>query len=254
MLIANTDVEAKQLIELYDADPAPRRGGPPRRRPRRLPARYQAGARAAARAARGRRRADVRRPDPAAEGARRAAPRGARRCSSATRRCATGWSSRSSAARPAPAWSTPSRWPSWPPSLGVDDVVRFVPPVAQAELADWYAAATLVVRAVVQRVLRAGRRRGAGLRHPGRRGRRRRPDHGGARRRHRAARRRPRPRRLRRGDRADRARRPTCAAELSRGRARAGPPFAWERTADRTLEVYRAAAASMRDDLAGPSA
>lgn len=29
-------------------------------------------------------------------------------------------------------------------SLGIADVVRFVPPVAQAELADWYAAATLV--------------------------------------------------------------------------------------------------------------
>ena len=29
-------------------------------------------------------------------------------------------------------------------SLGISDVVRFVPPVAQAELADWYAAATLV--------------------------------------------------------------------------------------------------------------
>jgi D-inositol-3-phosphate glycosyltransferase len=29
-------------------------------------------------------------------------------------------------------------------SLGIEDVVRFVPPVAQAELADWYAAATLV--------------------------------------------------------------------------------------------------------------
>jgi D-inositol-3-phosphate glycosyltransferase len=29
-------------------------------------------------------------------------------------------------------------------SLGITDVVRFVPPVAQADLADWYAAATLV--------------------------------------------------------------------------------------------------------------
>jgi D-inositol-3-phosphate glycosyltransferase len=28
--------------------------------------------------------------------------------------------------------------------LGLDDVVRFVPPVSQAELAQWYAAATLV--------------------------------------------------------------------------------------------------------------
>ena len=29
-------------------------------------------------------------------------------------------------------------------ALGIDDVVRFVPPVAQAELADWYAASMLV--------------------------------------------------------------------------------------------------------------
>ena len=50
MLIANTDIEAKQLIELYDADPAPGRGRPPRCRPRRVPARP---ARHAARAALG---------------------------------------------------------------------------------------------------------------------------------------------------------------------------------------------------------
>ena len=40
--------------------------------------------------------------------------------------------------------STPRRLPSSPPTLGIDDVVRFVPPVAQAELAGWFAAATLV--------------------------------------------------------------------------------------------------------------
>ena len=84
-------------------------------------------------------RAAVRRPDPAAQGARRAAARGRACCSSATRRCARGSSYPSSAARPAPASSTPSRSPSWPPTLGIDDVVRFVPPVGQAELADWYA-------------------------------------------------------------------------------------------------------------------
>ena len=32
----------------------------------------------------------------------------------------------------------------WPASLGIDDVVRFVPPVERTALADWYAAATLV--------------------------------------------------------------------------------------------------------------
>ena len=31
-----------------------------------------------------------------------------------------------------------------PPSLGIADVVRFVPPVSRDELVDWYAAATLV--------------------------------------------------------------------------------------------------------------
>ena len=55
-----------------------------------------------------------------------------------------GSSCRSSAVRRAPGSSTPSRWPSSPTTLGLDDVVRFVPPVAQAELARWYAAATLV--------------------------------------------------------------------------------------------------------------
>ena len=66
------------------------------------------------------------------------------RCSSATRSCGPGSSSRSSAARPAPASITRSRWRSWRTSLGIADVVRFVPPVAQSTLADWYAAATLV--------------------------------------------------------------------------------------------------------------
>ena len=37
MLIANTDTEAKQLINLYDACARPRRGGPPGRRPRGVP-------------------------------------------------------------------------------------------------------------------------------------------------------------------------------------------------------------------------
>ena len=39
MLIANTDLEAKQLINLYDADPARVERRPPRRRPRRCSAR-----------------------------------------------------------------------------------------------------------------------------------------------------------------------------------------------------------------------
>ena len=79
LLIANTDLEAKQLIELYDADPARVEVVHPgvdldvfR------PVPTQAAARAGARAARGRRRPALRRPDPAAQGARRAAPRGGR--------------------------------------------------------------------------------------------------------------------------------------------------------------------------------
>ena len=78
------------------------------------------------------------------EGARRAA---ARRTLPARARpvpAVAGSSSPSSAARRAAASSTPSRWPSSPTSLGIADVVRFVPPVAQSVLADWYAAATLV--------------------------------------------------------------------------------------------------------------
>ena len=38
MLVANTDLEATQLIELVRRRPGPGRGGPPRRRPRRVPA------------------------------------------------------------------------------------------------------------------------------------------------------------------------------------------------------------------------
>ena len=37
LLVANTDLEAKQLINLYDADPSRVEVDPPRRRPRRLP-------------------------------------------------------------------------------------------------------------------------------------------------------------------------------------------------------------------------
>ena len=44
---------------------------------------------------------------------------------------------------------------------------------------------------------------------------------------------------------------PDLRAELSRGALAQAASFAWERTADRTVEVYRAAAQSMRDDLAG---
>ena len=118
LLVANTDTEARQLVDLYDASPdavevihpgvdltvfaaaRPRRGT------------------AHARPARGRRRADVRRPDPAAQGARRAAPRGRGDARATTRRCASDSSYPSSVDPPAPASSTPPRWPTSPPSSG----------------------------------------------------------------------------------------------------------------------------------------
>jgi glycosyltransferase involved in cell wall biosynthesis len=43
---------------------------------------------------------------------------------------------------------------------------------------------------------------------------------------------------------------PDLRAEMSRAAVVQAARFAWERTADRTLEVYSAAARSMRDDLA----
>ena len=135
-------------------------------------------------------------------------------------------------------------------SFGIDDVVRFVPPVAQSVLADWYAAATLVcvpsynesfglvaveaqaagtpvVAAAVGGLTTAVRDGVSGL-----------PvdshdplDYARAMERVIAA--------------------PALRAELSQGAVRQAANFAWEITADRTLEVYRAAARSMRDDLAG---
>ena len=131
-------------------------------------------------------------------------------------------------------------------SLGVADVVRFVPPVAQSELADWYAAATLVcvpsynesfglvaveaqaagtpvVAAAVGGLTTAVRDGVVDSHDP--------LDYARAMERVIAA--------------------PDLRAELSQGAVRQAASFAWEITADRTLEVYRAAARSMRDDLAG---
>ncbi len=134
-------------------------------------------------------------------------------------------------------------------TLGLDDVVRFVPPVAQSVLADWYAAATLVcvpsynesfglvaveaqasgtpvVAAAVGGLHDRGPRRR--LRLPGRR---------------------PRPGRLRRGD-GQRSSPSRPCARSSRAAPSCRPAeFTWDRTADRTVEVYRQAVRAMREDL-----
>ena len=124
--------------------PGPGRGGPPRRRPRRLPA----GA-----AGRGPRGARAARSTPTSCSSPAGSSRSRRptccsgrwpRCSSASRGDAPGPSSRSSAARPAPGLDKPQALADLAAELGIADVVRFVPPVSQAELARWYAAATLV--------------------------------------------------------------------------------------------------------------
>ncbi len=144
MLIANTDLEAKQLIELYDADPA------------RVEVVHPGVD------------LDVFRPVPTGRGPRRRSgcPRTPTSCSSPagssrSRRptcCCARWPSCSSASRAAapglvvpivggPSGSgldKPQSLADLAAELGLADVVRFVPPVSQAELARWYAAATLV--------------------------------------------------------------------------------------------------------------
>ncbi len=133
-------------------------------------------------------------------------------------------------------------------ALGIDDVVRFVPPVAQSTLVDWYAASTLVcvpsynesfglvaveaqaagtpvVAAAVGGLPTVVRDGHSGLLVEGH-------------------------------DPADYARvmarivdQPALREELARGAVTQAADFAWERTADRTVEVYRRAARAMRHDL-----
>ena len=133
-------------------------------------------------------------------------------------------------------------------ALGLDDVVRFVPPVPQTELADWCAAATLVavpsynesfglvaaeaqatgtpvVAAAVGGLPTVVRDKHSGLLVDS----------------HLA------------GDWAQVLRRvlvePGLRDRLSAGAIAQSQLFAWERTADRTLEVYRRAAAAMREEI-----
>jgi len=137
--------------------------------------------------------------------------------------------------------------------LGITDVVRFVPPVEQPVLADWYAAATLVcvpsynesfglvaveaqasgtpvVAAAVGGLTTVVRHGESGLL-------------------------------VDSHDPLDYARAmerivgsPRLRTDLSEGALRQAASFAWERTADRTLEAYRSAARSMRADLAEATA
>jgi D-inositol-3-phosphate glycosyltransferase len=135
-------------------------------------------------------------------------------------------------------------------TLRLDDVVRFVPPVGQAELVDWYAAATLVcvpsynesfglvaveaqaagtpvVAAAVGGLTTVVRDGVSGLLVEGH-------------------------------DPVDYARAieriigaPALRQQMSEGAVRQAGNFAWEATAERTLEVYRQASAVMRRDLDG---
>ena len=224
----------------------PRRGRPPGRRPVGVPAARPGRRPGRARAARGRARAAVRRPDPAAQGA---------------RTCCCGRSPSCSRQTPAlrsrlvvPVVGGPSGTGLEHPEslaqlateLGLDDVVRFVPPVAQAELARWCAAATLVavpsynesfglVAAEAQATGTPVARRG-----------RRRPDHGRARRPQRPARRRPRAARLgRRAAPGARGRRRCgCGSRRARSSRRAssrgsGPPSGPSRSTSSARSLMR---------------
>ena len=175
MLIANTDNEAKQLIDLYDADrrasrwstPASTstcsaratgaRRGPPLGLPADAPVLLFAG-----------RIQPLKAPD--------VLLRAVAVLLGATPRCARGWWCPSSAARQAPGSTTPSRWPGWPPSWGS--------PTSCVSSRRWRRPSWPLVRrgrpgrrAVLQRVLRPGGGRGAGHRHSGRRRGGGRPDH-----------------------------------------------------------------------------
>jgi len=133
-------------------------------------------------------------------------------------------------------------------SLGLAEVVRFVPPVSRTELVDWYAAASVVcvpsynesfglvaveaqavgtpvVAAAVGGLTTVVRDGGSGLLVAGH-------------------------------DPADYARAlerivlaPQLREKLSRGALAQAARFGWDRTADRTVEVYRRAAEMMRQDL-----
>jgi D-inositol-3-phosphate glycosyltransferase len=143
-LIANTDQEAEQLIRLYDAPVDRVPGGAPRRQPRPLlpgrPVRGPADARPAA----GRSAADVRRAHPAAQGPGRAAAHRRRAAAPRSARYAdlvvaiVGGPSGNGKA-------TPHHLTRLAKRLGIARHVRFIPPVDQDRLAEYFRAADLVV-------------------------------------------------------------------------------------------------------------
>ena len=133
--------------------------------------------------------------------------------------------------------------------LGVRDLVRFVPPVGQVHARRLVPRRRRLRGAVVLRVVRARRGRGAGLRHPGRRGPRRRSADRGGRRRQRPARRRPRPVRVGRG--AVRRRRATASGSTA-GRA---PPSSTRRASAGTRPPPRPSrSTATRSPTASPPA
>ena len=143
LLVANTDTEARQLIDLYDARPEAVEVIHPGVDLTVFRPHGQGGGPSHARPARGRDRAALRRADPAAQGARRAA-------------AAVGVlldqdpSLRHRLVVPVvggPSGSGlehPDSLAELAADLGITDVVRFVPPVTQPQLAIWSAAATAV--------------------------------------------------------------------------------------------------------------
>ena len=127
-------------------------------------------------------------------------------------------SSRSSAGRAATGRTSPPRCATLAAALGPAGPLR-----AAGRTATGCATGTRRRRRrrpLAQRVVRAGRPRGAGLRHPGRRHRRRRAAHHRPRRRQRPARPRPRPRRLGRGPAPRAARSAGAVARRRRARRR----------------------------------
>ena len=181
----------------------------------------------------------------------RAAPRGrraARARPGAGRRADRGDLRRAQRQR---AWTGPTALIELAASLGIADGVRFLPPLTGDELADAVPGRRPGRGAVAQRVVRAGRAGGAGLRHAGGRRRRRRPGHRRPRRGQRRAGRRPRPGRLGPGARRP-ARRagPPAGLAARRGRSTRGD-FSWDRTAAGLLAVYREAMTEHRAPTRG---